>query len=195
MKKLFISAALALFVITAFYCNKKEQTPKTEKTPLPAGEITYKIPDGWIEEHVSSQMRKAQFRLPGTDNNKDAELAVFYFPGTGGSVDMNISRWLTQFQQPDGRPSHDVKDILKINVNNLPITIVTVSGTYLNTDMGMGHGKGEAFKDYAMMAAIAETANGPWFFKAVGPQPTIDHWRKSFDEFIQTFEIKQNQAS
>ena len=54
--------------------------------------------------------------------------------------------------------------------------------------MMMG-GPVEELKDYAMLAAIVETANGPWFFKATGPENTIEHWRQTFNEFVQSFKI------
>jgi len=52
-------------------------------------------------------MRKATYRVPAKDG-EDAEMAVFYFKGEGGSTEANIQRWIGQF--PDAKPS-EVKRI------------------------------------------------------------------------------------
>jgi hypothetical protein len=38
-----------------------------------------------------------------------------------------------------------------------------------------------------MLAAVAETTEGPWFFKLTGPKKTIANWSRSFDQFIGSF--------
>jgi len=40
---------------------------------------------------------------------------------------------------------------------------------------------------YRMLAAVAETTEGPWFFKLTGPEKTIAKWSGSFDHFIGSF--------
>jgi hypothetical protein len=40
---------------------------------------------------------------------------------------------------------------------------------------------------FRMLAAVAETKGGPWFFKLTGPAKTIAKWEKSFYAFLETF--------
>jgi hypothetical protein len=171
-------------------CNSKDD----QVNQLPAlstahadGELTYTIPDNWKEESPSSSMRKAQYRLPGDEGAGDAEMAVFVFPGGGGSIQANIDRWIGQFKQPDGSDSKKKADIKKIESNELPITLVYVTGTYLKGTMG---GEISELNHYAMIAAIVETSTDPWFFKTVGPEATINHWRQDFEKFSRTISQK-----
>ena len=190
------------FVLPAvlFFCagcqsQKPEETAAQTAAPAaqkPSGEVTYTVPEGWVAQPPSSQMRKAEFALPGVEGKEAAELAVFFFPGMGGSVEANLERWYGQFEQSDGSATKHRAQSQQLEVNGLAVTVVSVAGTYLKSSspMMMG-GPTEKLPDYAMLAAIVETGGGPWFFKAVGPQATIAHWRPSFDAFVRSFKIAQ----
>jgi len=184
--KLVIICILASLIVFQG-CQSKEEE-ESQLTPMgrtnQIGELTYNVPDTWKEEKPSSSMRKAQFRLPGVDNTADAEMGVFVFPGSGGGVQANINRWMGQFKQPDGSNSMEKADIKNFESNGLPITIIYVTGTYLQGSM-MG-GTTTELEDYAMVAAIVETSTDPWFFKTVGPEKTINHWRSQFEAFTRT---------
>ena len=193
MRNLFhVSIIVLFFNVIIAGCSKNEESARDQDMTAnkQAGAVGYTAPDGWVHETPTSDMRKDQFRLPGVDGFADGELAVFFFPGTGGSVDANLSRWYRQFKQPDGRLTDELAESKKIDVNGLPVTITFVTGTFMKSKstMMMG-GPVEELKDYAMLAAIVETANGPWFFKATGPENTIEHWRQTFNEFVQSFKI------
>ena len=49
----------------------------------------------------------------------------------------------------------------------------------------------DEMRDYALLAAVAETANGPWFFKATGPEKTLRRYRDEFEGFAKTFHIEK----
>jgi len=71
-----------------------------------AAGLTYTAPSGWTVVPTSSSMRVAQFTLPrAAGDTEAAEMILYYFGGSGGSVEANIERWLGQMQQPDGRPT------------------------------------------------------------------------------------------
>ena len=190
MRTPFLAFAIALLFLACQSDKKPEAQKSAESGALPSGTIHYLVPQGWVIEQPSSSMRKAQFRWPGVEGEADAEMAVFFFPGTGGSVDANLSRWYTQFKQPDGTLTHAKAKKEKRTVNGIPVTITYVTGTFLKSAAMMTGGPSEELPGYALLAAIAETAEGPWFFKATGPEKTILHWRKSFDEFVNSFTIK-----
>lgn len=183
MLKVYVS----LFLFVSILSCKSE----TKTAQLKSGDVIFKAPEGWVNEAPSNSMRKAQFKLPGADQS-DAELAVFFFPGAGGTVEANLNRWYGQFKQPDGSNSKDKAEKTTVQVNDLSVSIVYVTGIYLKPrdPSMMGGGPVDEMPDYAMRAAIVETANGPWFFKAVGPKNTIDNQKNSFDEFVRSFEIK-----
>src|SRR6185503_10900471 len=57
-----------------------------------AGDVSYKVPEGWAVEKPTSEMRLAQYKLPkAAGDAEDALLVVFYFgPGQGGTTQANI---------------------------------------------------------------------------------------------------------
>ncbi len=149
-----------------------------------ASVLKFKAPQDWITETPSSSMRQAQYRLPRVSGDtEDAELAVFFFGGSGGSVQANIDRWIGQFQKPDGSPATGTTS--RREVHGIPLTIVDVSGVYLATGGPM---MTETAKkpDFRMLAAVAESSNGPWFFKLTGPAKTVAKWEPSFQSFLDT---------
>ena len=152
-------------------------------------ELDWKAPAEWVKEQPSSNMRLAQYQLPGPGAADPAELAVFNFPGTGGTVEMNLERWYGQFQQPDGSDTRELAEKQILSVNGMPATIVYATGTYLESQSGMmAGGPVTERENYAMLAAIVETGSSPWFFKATGPAETIDAWRDDFTAFVKTIQ-------
>jgi hypothetical protein len=149
------------------------------------GPIKAKVPAEWAEQTPSSSMRKAQYGLPKVaGDGEDGELAVFYFGmGQGGSVEANIERWIGQIAQPDGSSSKEKAKTNKKEIGGMPVTLVDVSGTYSAGMMSNAPPR----QGYRMLAAVAETSEGPWFFKLTGPEKTIANWSGSFDLFIGSF--------
>jgi len=158
-------------------------------TPTLAG-ITYAPPTTWKVVPTSSTMRVAQFALPrAAGDAQDAELVIYYFGGSGGTVDANLQRWLGQMQQPDGRPSSAVAKNSKRTLNGLAATIVDVSGTYV-AELTPGSKERHNSPNFRLRAVVIETSNGPYFLKLTGPSATVAAHDKSFEQFLNS--IKAN---
>jgi len=69
------------------------------------------------------------------------------------------------------------------------VTVVYVTGTLFKSASGMMGGDVKEMNNYALIGAIAEAGNDPWFFKATGPQETIDSNRETFINFIKSFKM------
>jgi hypothetical protein len=129
-------------------------------------------------------MRVAQFSLPrAAGDADDGELVVYYFGGSGGSVDANIDRWLGQMQQPDGRPSKVVATRESRTVSGLSIALVDVSGTYV-AEVTPGSAARHNNPGYRLRAAVVETPGGPYFIKLTGPAKTVAAQAQAFDGFV-----------
>lgn len=151
-----------------------------------AAGLTYSAPPAWKPVATSSSMRVAQFALPrAPEDAADAELVIYYFGGSGGSVDANIQRWIGQMQQPDGKPSSAVAKQSKRTVNGLAVTLVDVIGTYV-AEMTPGSQERHNSPNYRLRAAVIETANGPYFIKLTGPARTVAAHEKSFEQFLES---------
>src|SRR5215471_4883191 len=128
-----------------------------------AAGLTFTTPDGWKSSPPSSSMRVAEFTLArAAGDADDAQLVVYYFGGSGGSVDANIQRWVGQMQQPDGNASTAAATRETRKVHGLTVTLVDVSGTYV-AEMSPGATEHHNQSHYRLRAGVVETTNGPYF--------------------------------
>lgn len=149
-----------------------------------AATLTFAAPAGWKTVAIASSMRVAQFAVPrAAGDSADAELVVYYFGGSGGTVDANIERWLGQMQQPDGKPSSAVAKRGTRTINGLKVTLVDVGGTYV-AEMTPGTAQRHNSPNFRLRAAVIETANGPYFIKLTGPSRTIAAAETAFEQFL-----------
>jgi hypothetical protein len=156
---------------------------------LAMGPFSFVAPADWTAKPVTSNMRAADFQLPGKPG-AEAELIVFYFGGGGaGSIDDNVNRWLDQFQQPDGKPPRDAAKIEKTKFAGQDATYVSVTGRYVS--QGMPGGAGPVDKpDQALLAAIVGSPSGPYYFKLVGAKPTVDANAKAFRNMLESLKLR-----
>jgi hypothetical protein len=156
-------------------------TPSGETRDEKVAELALKVPKEWETQPVTSQMRLAQFVLPGPGG--DAELVVFRFPGGAGGVQANIDRWKGQFKAPEGKSIDDVTKTNTFDAGKLKITLVDVSGHYAAPERP-GSPTMVDEPDYRMLSAIVEGSGDAFFLKALGPQKTIDLWVKPYEEML-----------
>jgi hypothetical protein len=143
--------------------------------PAAGADIGWRKPDAWEDVQNPSPMRKATYKIPRAEGDKeDGELSV---TTAGGSVDANITRWEGQF---DGSPKAKRSDK---EVDGIKVAIVELSGTYKGGGPMMG-GSAEPKPDYMMLAAIAETSPQLYFFKLTGPKKTVEAARGDFDVLV-----------
>jgi len=188
--------ALVLTIATLLFCAcaktgiavNASQGPSSVST---TGELRYKVPEGWVTEKPSSNMRAAQYKLPkAAGDAEDASLVLYFFgAGQGGSVQANIDRWVDQMQQPDGSSSKDKAKTETLTVNGLKVTIVDVSGTY-TAQMSPGSETHFNNSNYRLRAAVIETPKGNYYAKLIGPAQTVGHWDQAFSDYIKSFEFK-----
>jgi hypothetical protein len=155
-----------------------------------AAGLVFTSPAGWKSATPASAMRVAQFALPrSAGDTQDAELVVYYFGGSGGSVEANIDRWLGQMQQADGKPSTAVAQRQKRTINGLSLTLVDVSGTYV-AEMTPGATERHNSPNFRLRAGVIETPNGPYFIKLTGPAKTVAAWDKAFEQFVASLKFQ-----
>jgi hypothetical protein len=135
--------------------------------------LSFLLPAGWEQVPPSSSMRAAQAVIRGPGG--PAEMAVFYFgAGQGGDVDANLQRWMSQVVPAAGEaPHHET-----FENGGLRISWVDVSGTLNPGQMGMGPSVPQPGS--RLFGAVIEGDGGPWFFKVIGPQATLDPQRDAF---------------
>jgi hypothetical protein len=156
-----------------------------------AGEVRYKVPEGWIAEKPTSNMRVAQYKLgKAAGDSEDALLVVYYFgEGQGGPAQANIDRWLNQMKQPDGKPSKDRAKTGTLTVNGLQVNTVDVTGNY-SGGMSPDSAPADSKSIYRLRAAVIDTPKGSYFVKLTGPEKTVAHWDQAYNDYIKSFEFK-----
>jgi hypothetical protein len=156
-----------------------------------AGSLLFTAPKSWQPRGAASSMRVAEFAVPrSSGDSEDAEVIVYYFGGSGGSVDANIERWVGQFRSASGGPVASPQRMSVVN-GNLKITAIDVAGTYVAE---VRPGAPERFNkpNFRMRAAVIETPKGPYFVKLTGPAQTVSRTLESgdFDQFIKSLRFK-----
>src|SRR5262249_4883147 len=113
--------------------------------------LRFAVPKAWTRVPAPSDVRAAQWKIPGS-GGEGGELILFFFgKGKGGSVQDNVDRWIGQFTEPDGRPARDAAVTTIRTVNGLHVTSVDIAGTYRGAPMGGGSAQPKP--DQRMLAA------------------------------------------
>lgn len=129
--------------------------------------IKFDAPAGWVKEEPSSSMRKAQYKVPDKEKKGgDASLALFYFGPRNDMLEDNVRRWAQQMGAADPKA--------EVIQGKCKITLVDLKGTYTG-DQQTG-----PQENSRLLAAVVENADGPWYFKLVGPSDTVGPWREQF---------------
>jgi hypothetical protein len=150
-----------------------------------AAGLRFTVPSSWTRVPATSDMRAAQFRLPAAAGDTEpAEMVLFHFgAGKGGSVKENLDRWYGQLRQPDGVPTEQAAVVTTRTIHGLKVTEVTAPGYYIGMNPGEPPKSG-----WRLLGAVVEGKNGPWFWKAVGPDATVSAAKPSFDKLLESLE-------
>jgi hypothetical protein len=142
-----------------------------------AGALTWQPPKAWPAD-APRPMRAATYKVPAAKGDAEgAECAVFYFgQGQGGSVEMNVQRWVGQFE---GAKAPTPK---KEKVAGFDVTQLELEGTY--TGSGGPMGPKTSKPGYKLLGAIVEGPEGAIFFKLTGPAKTVEAARADFTKMV-----------
>lgn len=152
------------------------------------GPFTMVVPDGWKENPSTSSMRAAEFELPAAGGG-EGEVIVYHFGSSGaGSVQANIDRWVSQFKQPDGRPSKEVAKIEKAQFAGQESSVVSVSGRYVAPAMPGGQPQDK--QDQALVAAIVPSPQGPYYFRLIGSKATVAEQEAAFRKALESLKLE-----
>ncbi len=195
MKYSLVLIAVLALVLAA--CTKKQQTeaPKElqsqQQSQMPAGHpdvssmssgsavagVTWTVPSGWTQG-PQKQMRVATYNVPPANGDQEGgECGVFYFgPDQGGAVQMNIDRWISQFE--NAKPKQTAKE-----VNGMKVEVVEIAGTYLAPSGPMMESSGKK-TNYRLLGAIVGAPEGSVFFKLTGPAKTIQATEGDFNALV-----------
>ncbi len=181
MRKTALFWECLLMAILMSACSKKPKESQEQTQQLQvdsAAGVHWTVPEHW-SQGPRQPMRVVTYALPSPRENVEAgECAVFFFgSGQGGTVQDNLSRWISQFKN-GGDHQFSTKE-----VNDLKLTSIQIKGTYLAPSGPMMASTGER-PDYRLLGAIVEAPEGLVFFKVVGPLVTVDSNELRFNSLI-----------
>ena len=155
-------------------------------TAAPPAGLTFTAPAAWHTRPAAGTMRVAEFVVPrAAGDPEDAEVIVYFFGLSVGSVDSNVDRWIGQMQQPDGSASKDKARREAQTINGLKVTMVDVAGTYV-AEVRPGATERYNKPDFRLRAAVIETPRGAYYIKMTGPAKTMAAADGEFKKFLST---------
>jgi hypothetical protein len=125
-------------------------------------------PSHWVSQ-PSTAFRVGSFTLPGSAGA--ADLAVSFLSGQAGGVLANINRWRGQLQLAPTDADGLTQMTRTITVNESSVLLVDLTSADMKT---------------RMLVAIWEKPEGAWFFKLMGPVPTVVQEEKAFSHFLES---------
>jgi hypothetical protein len=149
--------------------------------PTAAGDLAWDVPAKWQTAASPSTMRKATYKIAKTAGDADdPEMSVMQ---AGGGLEANIDRWAGQFGG-----TKDVKRS-KVKIGNFDVTVVEIKGTFAGSGMPGAPAAGP--KDHwALLGAIVEGVDPPYFFKLTGPDKSVAAARPDFDKLVGSLRAK-----
>ncbi|MCZ6493713.1 MAG: hypothetical protein O6933_06500 [Planctomycetota bacterium] len=135
-------------------------------------------PVTWIEHPPSSNMRVANYTVPGRDGSEAAHVVVSYFGrDQGGTVDRNLLRWQSQFK-PDADGTPQQPTVHRFEVDGMRVTLVELTGEWQKM------GAQWYTPDQLFLSAIVEAPMGKVFIRFAGQTATVQANRDAFMAMI-----------
>src|SRR6266481_1189296 len=156
----------------AAVCDAQTQagSPQTATAPpndSGAPRIQWKAPEGWTEVPPSS-MRYASFTAPAEDGSK-IDVSVVTFPGDGGSDADNINRWRGQIGLAPIDANTVTSEVAPLKTADTTFSTADIAGDKTRT-----------------IAAWTRRDGRVWYFKATGPNASVEKEKPNFVKFIES---------
>lgn len=146
--------------------------------PGPAAQIGWQVPSSWKQVPPSSPVRTAEYSVPPSKPGTDAaEVGVFFLGPAVTSVDETLTRWASSFDEAAAKAAKRSQR----KQGPFLAHLVEASGTYHASSMMTPENAGPSeHSGWMLIGAIVETPMGPYYFKLLGPEPTVSSARSEF---------------
>jgi len=163
--------ALVLVATTALLPSQ----PPPQPVAFRVGAVRFDRPEGWSYQRPPDGVRAAQLE------KKVGGVALLitlsrFTPGSGGSVQANVDRWIGQFRSLETPAS-----ILRPEGTALPLTTVKLVGTLRGGTPG---GPAQDAPGTLLLGALLESPDGLVVAKMVGPKAVVTREEKVFTDLV-----------
>ena len=149
------------------------QTPPPQPVAFRIGSVRFDRPEGWNYSRPTGGVRLAQ--LEKKSGSITLRITFTRFPpGSGGTVQANVDRWIGQFLKPYSPP-----EVQTPADTALPLTTVKLAGTMKG---GVPGGPSQDAPDSLLLGAILESPDGLVVVKLAGAQTAVTREEKTFFE-------------
>jgi len=135
--------------------------------------LTWTTPATWKPKTGASAMRKASLAIPG-EGGPDGDFAITAFPGDVGGEAANLNRWRGQVGLPPLSNGEIEGLVTRFSANGLNFAVVDFTNPA--AEPASQH----------LLAALVPYAGSTWFFKLLGPDPTVAGEKPAFLAFLKT---------
>jgi len=138
--------------------------------------IHFTVPGHWQDVDLTPAQLgfiDARFLIPVDDDQLQLTLSSM-----GGGIDLNVQRWVGQFQLPPG----DRPNIEKFSIGPTSATWVDLRGTFHSAVSGNGGAK----QDWRMLGVAIPRRNRDFYLKLTGPHESVDKVRDELRRFVQS---------
>jgi len=211
-----IAACTCLTVLVAAGCGEDESVGRTDPpipvaaretgpAPKPGGAqttakvvktgpfektfdgIRFSVPAGWNEvDNPTPQFVDARFQIP----TPHGEVKLTFSSNAGGA-DVNIARWIGQFQFPQGkRPS-----VEEFSVGGTAAKWVDLHGEFVGGAMSGGTASGNTASSgpiERMLGVAIPMGPRDFYLKLTGSDAAVSDVRDAFREFVRTARLTGN---
>lgn len=190
-----VAVTFAAFALAACGSDDDDRRPSASTDEAPtavhiAGGLGWEAEEPLVYEQPTNEMRAAQYEVRG---HEDVELTVSSFEphfGGGGDVQGNVDRWIGQMEAPGGQSSRQAAQITTFERNDLRITRVDISGTFIGR-RGMNQAGMSAFPGWRLLGAIVEGGpEGLVFFKMTGPEEGVAAGEQAFEHMLDSVHLE-----
>lgn len=165
--------------------------PAPQKVEIAEGAFVLTAPGAWTETEPRNRIIERELSVPAPVSEgaaPSAEPARLTLMSAGGSVEQNTARWIGQFRGTAGGAAREKAAIDELEADGAKITVVDVSGTYLDMPRGP-FGPSEEHEGYRLVGAIFELPdNGLYFAKLIGPAAVVGPAKEAFLEMARSVE-------
>jgi len=154
-----------------------------------AGGLGWEAIEPLVYQPPSNELRDAEYTAR---EHPEVVLTVSAFEphfGGGGSVQGNVDRWIGQVEAPGGQSSRAAANISTFERNDLEITRVDISGTFIGR-RGTGQDM-RAHPGWRLLGAIVEGGpEGLVFFKMTGPEEGVAAAEQAFAHVLDSVHLE-----
>lgn len=170
----------------------KAKEAKTVETAIAQGALTAKVPAAWKQKKRQNRIIELEYAVgPAKGDENPGRLTMMV---SGGTIKMNVDRWVGQFTQAGDKRTKDVTKITEKKRDDMKVTVVDISGNYKESIGPPFRRQTVDRENYRMLGAIVQAkpfGNRAYFVKLYGPKKTMAEAEKPFLAMIESLELKK----